>query len=195
MRVKMLMGFISTASAPLLLLLLLLDPSRMVIVISADEPAAATAAASVESSASLLVRSSLRQPLFQRSLQQTTNTVSANCDWTPITIDGDDGDALYGDSRGMQMGAAVAFSRDGSTVATGSPGGLFTASTPGRVHVYHRNDKDVLVALGHPIEGQVVGDEAGGAVGTYKATAIMVLSKRQENSVSNTIILLLSLLL
>jgi len=101
-------------------------------------------------------------PLFGGKQARTlSNSISPTCDWKQV------GDDLDGEGRGYQMGKAVAFSRDGSTVAVGAPGGLFSSvSTSGRVRLF-RVSENGLVALGKPIEGEFIGDEAGGALGTY----------------------------
>jgi len=95
-----------------------------------------------------------------RSLQQ--DIISSSCDWKQI------GDVLNGEAQGFQMGQSVAFSKDGSTVAVGSPGGWLTAppGTPGLVRIFNVGENSGLVTLGKPIVGEFIGDEAGGAVGT-----------------------------
>lgn len=98
-----------------------------------------------------------RQP---RSLQ---HIISSTCDWKQF------GDVLYGEEKGFKMGTSVAFSKDGSTVAVGSPGSLLTAEpSPGHVLIYDVNtEKRFITLLGRPVEGEFSGDRAGGAVGKY----------------------------
>jgi len=66
------------------------------------------------------------------------------------------------------VGRSVAFSKDGRTIAVGSPGSLSVMqSYPGRVHVYDVpvNENGGFASLGKPIEGKVNGDATGAAVG------------------------------
>jgi len=99
------------------------------------------------------------QALVPRQLQTRSlqNIISATCDWRQI------GDALIGEGKGFEMGRSVAFSKDGSTIAVGSPG---SQSLPGHVRIFDVRENNGNVALGKPIEGQFSGDEAGWAVGT-----------------------------
>lgn len=97
-----------------------------------------------------------------RSMQQ--DVISSSCDWKKV------GDVLIGEGQGFELGKSVAFSKDGSTVAVGSPGGVLTDQpSPGRVLIFDVSSNNGLVALGNPIEGGSNGDEAGGAVGKWVA--------------------------
>lgn len=144
-----------------------------------------------------------------RQLQTSSYTAGVavpppiTCDWKQI------GDDLDGAREGDQRGASVAFARDGTTVAVGAPGGLFTSlATPGRVRIYsvvarnsgsddENGDGDEtasnnggaaaeLVQLGSTIDGEVSGDEAGGSVAlSDDGRTVAIGSNRNDDTAMN----------
>ena len=104
----------------------------------------------------------------------------STCDWRQV------GDDLDGEEQGDQLGASVAFSKDGSTVAVGSPGGLFTSLlTPGRVRIYLVRENS-LVQLGNSIDGEVSGDQAGGSVAlSDDGRTLAIGSNRNDDAAVN----------
>lgn len=89
------------------------------------------------------------------------------CDWKPIAVDDLGNRDWRGGQEGNQLGASVVISRDGSTVAIGSPGGLFQSlREPGHVQIFSIGDSSDGTMIVTKRGANIVGNEEGGNSGS-----------------------------